>query len=257
MELVNNLKIKRTLIEPTLVGGVCRFQKVKNNHSPSRNFSFRGQYHRLRNRWYSPQLGRFVSRDPIRFGAGDVNLYRFVGNYPITSLDPMGLDNQTIDGYVNATSFVHASFGAPTKKSGKKNFSICGKDDKSVNSTLLTYSIQLSLSTTIDYYEDQNGESPNLTKHEQKHVDIYNELGNSSWKIDFSIDKCPEDPSECEAIKNASWVALQNKLLGLINAQNAWDSQDANNISKERINVGRSIDDVKQEFDKEFKCEKE
>ncbi|MBA4062484.1 MAG: hypothetical protein C0501_02020, partial [Isosphaera sp.] len=32
---------------------------------------------------YSPTLGRFISNDPIGFQAGDVNLYRFVGNHPV------------------------------------------------------------------------------------------------------------------------------------------------------------------------------
>jgi RHS repeat-associated protein len=45
----------------------------------------------FRNRRYSPTLGRFISRDPMRYNAGDLNLYRFVGNSPMDVLDPMGL----------------------------------------------------------------------------------------------------------------------------------------------------------------------
>jgi RHS repeat-associated protein len=44
-----------------------------------------------RNRIYSPELGRFLQTDPIRFGAGDVNLYRYVGNSPIDWVDEQGL----------------------------------------------------------------------------------------------------------------------------------------------------------------------
>ncbi len=51
-----------------------------------------GLYH-FRNRDYSPTLGRFTSWDPIRYDAGDNNLYRFVGNSPTNSQDPSGLDN--------------------------------------------------------------------------------------------------------------------------------------------------------------------
>ncbi len=42
---------------------------------------------------YSPTLGRFFSTDPIGFAAGDVNLYRYVGNDPLNRTDPSGLDS--------------------------------------------------------------------------------------------------------------------------------------------------------------------
>jgi RHS repeat-associated protein len=45
----------------------------------------------VRNRDYSPSLGRFIELDPIGFSAGDNNWYRFVGNGPIGGVDPMGL----------------------------------------------------------------------------------------------------------------------------------------------------------------------
>jgi RHS repeat-associated protein len=45
----------------------------------------------VRNRWYHPRLGRWVSRDPIGYAAGDANLYRYVGNSPVTWSDPLGL----------------------------------------------------------------------------------------------------------------------------------------------------------------------
>lgn len=40
---------------------------------------------------FSPTLGRFVTKDPIGFQAGDVNLYRYVGNDPVNETDPTGL----------------------------------------------------------------------------------------------------------------------------------------------------------------------
>ncbi|GIW85567.1 MAG: hypothetical protein KatS3mg107_1227 [Gemmataceae bacterium] len=51
-----------------------------------------GLYH-FRHRDYSPTLGRWTSLDPLRYAAGDVNLYRSVGNNPLNSLDPSGLDD--------------------------------------------------------------------------------------------------------------------------------------------------------------------
>jgi len=43
-----------------------------------------------RNRIYSPDLGRFLQTDPIRFDAGDVNIYRYVFNTPVNWVDPSG-----------------------------------------------------------------------------------------------------------------------------------------------------------------------
>lgn len=44
----------------------------------------------LRNRWYDPQTGRFLTQDPIGL-AGGVNLYAYAGNNPISYDDPFGL----------------------------------------------------------------------------------------------------------------------------------------------------------------------
>jgi RHS repeat-associated protein len=46
----------------------------------------------FRNRAYSPNLGRFLQMDPLRFGGGS-NFYRFVGNNPVSGTDPFGLDS--------------------------------------------------------------------------------------------------------------------------------------------------------------------
>lgn len=48
-----------------------------------------GQYY-YRARYYDPNVGRFVSRDPQVFEAGDSNLYRYVFNRPNTFTDPYG-----------------------------------------------------------------------------------------------------------------------------------------------------------------------
>ncbi len=43
-----------------------------------------------RNRYYSPALGRFISKDPIGFNGGN-NLYGYVANNPLIYTDPFGL----------------------------------------------------------------------------------------------------------------------------------------------------------------------
>jgi len=45
-----------------------------------------------RARYYDPAVGRFASEDPLGFAAGDVNLYRYVGNGPTNATDPSGMD---------------------------------------------------------------------------------------------------------------------------------------------------------------------
>jgi len=45
------------------------------------------------NRWYDANTGRWFSQDPIGFAAGDANLYRYVGNGPMTKTDPSGLNH--------------------------------------------------------------------------------------------------------------------------------------------------------------------
>ena len=51
----------------------------------------------LRNRWYDPQSGRFLTQDPIGV-AGGVNLYAYAGNDPIAYTDPFGLCPEWLDG---------------------------------------------------------------------------------------------------------------------------------------------------------------
>jgi RHS repeat-associated protein len=41
-------------------------------------------------RYYLPSSGRWLSRDPIGFSDGDINLYGFVQNNPVNMIDPDG-----------------------------------------------------------------------------------------------------------------------------------------------------------------------
>lgn len=47
-----------------------------------------------RARYYDPMEGRFISKDPIGFDGGDVNLYGYVQNNPINWVDPSGLSQE-------------------------------------------------------------------------------------------------------------------------------------------------------------------
>ena len=47
-----------------------------------------------RGRWYSPTLNRFLQPDELGFAAGDMNLYRYVGNSPTNYTDPSGREEE-------------------------------------------------------------------------------------------------------------------------------------------------------------------
>jgi RHS repeat-associated protein len=56
-----------------------------------REFLKEANLYDYRNRVYSAELGRFLQTDPIRFDAGDRNLYRYVANGSVNFKDPLGL----------------------------------------------------------------------------------------------------------------------------------------------------------------------
>ena len=45
----------------------------------------------MRNRFYSPAIGRFESQDPMNILGGDANFYSYVNNSPLQTVDPLGL----------------------------------------------------------------------------------------------------------------------------------------------------------------------
>jgi RHS repeat-associated protein len=52
-------------------------------------------------RYYMPAAGRWLNEDPWGFGAGDANLYRYVGNDPANGVDPSGLADTSKGGTTN------------------------------------------------------------------------------------------------------------------------------------------------------------
>jgi RHS repeat-associated protein len=48
-----------------------------------------------RARYYDPAIGRFISEDPVGFGGGDANIYRYVGNGVMSATDPSGLEEES------------------------------------------------------------------------------------------------------------------------------------------------------------------
>ena len=46
--------------------------------------------------WLDPATGRWISQDPGGFAAGDMDVYRCVGNNPLNAIDPSGLQDGPI-----------------------------------------------------------------------------------------------------------------------------------------------------------------
>jgi len=57
-------------------------------------------------RWYDPNVGRWISEDPLGFGGGDTNVSRYVGNAATDHSDPTGL---WLDGYAGWFNSVFGS----------------------------------------------------------------------------------------------------------------------------------------------------
>jgi RHS repeat-associated protein len=65
----------------------------------------------LTNRYYDPQAGRFLTRDPIGYRGG-INLYSYVANNPVNAIDPLGHELLTPEQY---TFPHHSIFPDPPK----------------------------------------------------------------------------------------------------------------------------------------------
>jgi len=87
--------------------GTPFFYDANNNQTTTSSFGvrhlFTGQQwysevglYDLRNRFYSPDIGRFLQPDPIGFNGDAKNLYRYCGNNPVTRFDPNGTQQQNL-----------------------------------------------------------------------------------------------------------------------------------------------------------------
>jgi RHS repeat-associated protein len=87
------------------------------NQSVSDRFGFTGReatkgmsIYFYRARYYSPNQGRFNAPDPMGFGAGDFNIYRYVSNNPLSFTDPSGM--MTVGHGILLSATLGAAFGA-------------------------------------------------------------------------------------------------------------------------------------------------
>lgn len=64
-------------------------------------------YYYYRARYYDPDMGRFLSADPIGYGDG-LNMYAYVGNDPLNFTDPSG--TSLVGGRVGVDDYTVAGF---------------------------------------------------------------------------------------------------------------------------------------------------
>jgi RHS repeat-associated protein len=62
-----------------------RFKWTGQEFDSSTNLQLNGM------RYYDPATGRWTSQDPLGFGGGDSNLYRYATNSPVGNVDPTGM----------------------------------------------------------------------------------------------------------------------------------------------------------------------
>ena len=74
------------------------YGRLLTNSTLTNPFGFAGQYTDARSglvymraRWYDPETGQFMSRDPLGFAGGDQNLYGYAGRDPVNHVDPSGM----------------------------------------------------------------------------------------------------------------------------------------------------------------------
>lgn len=61
---------------------------------------------------YNPDTGRFLSEDPIGFYGEDLNLYRYVRNNPLNSVDPSGNNPVAAIALIGIEQAISALLGA-------------------------------------------------------------------------------------------------------------------------------------------------
>jgi RHS repeat-associated protein len=97
------------------IGGSAAANNARHLFTGQQWYSELGLYD-LRNRFYSPDLGRFLQPDPIGFAGDPSNIYRYVGNNPVNRSDPSGLVSPDYTKY--STEQLQAAFpdlaGIPT-----------------------------------------------------------------------------------------------------------------------------------------------
>ena len=113
----------------------------------------------LRNRFYSPDIGRFIQPDPAEFEGDATNLYRYCGNNSLTGSDPLGLD--TFFGY----RYIATSIATNASAIGYHQFVYTTNPDGSLANTYSWGTNSLTCGTwASNYAKDVTAASTSIQK---------------------------------------------------------------------------------------------
>ena len=180
-------------------------------------------------------VGRFISRDPIRYRAGDINLYRFVGNNPYGRVDPFGLTPRGFDS-TNELKAYCSKIGVAGETEGcassdfNISYSIVQLDTNpdsgegcndcfQINVTknpLTRNSAFLNEGAKLNYegveYVISADVSGKIKKHEEKHLDIDEKLYDDIFsRFVFSMNGCQKCGPNAFSILNKHFQTESKK----------------------------------------------
>jgi hypothetical protein len=137
---------------------------------------------------------------------------------------------KTISGYVEAKTYL-----------GFENISfICSFQETIIMLDLYMETPKESIKINLDS-DDQI-----LLAHENKHKDIYEMYGTKYWHNEKIILNYQVKKNEvCSIVKQYFWPVMGGAYRELLNMHNAWDDEDKNNISHERINIENKVAEQK------------
>jgi RHS repeat-associated protein len=99
----------------------------------------------MRARYYDVETGRFISKDPLGFEGGDLNLYSYLSGNPITEIDPEGLQEGN-PGRKIKKAVIKKAIGEGLEKTVKKVGAIClGKGYKEIGKKVVQTSVYIPI----------------------------------------------------------------------------------------------------------------